>query len=145
MTLAAESPPRRLTLLGVDEPELKALAATLREQESTDVIADKLEPGRLARALLEAQLLLHTTPVGMAPVTEKSIVPAEILHAGLTVFDAVYTPRRTQLLRDAVERGCRVVEGLEMFLGQAVVQFELWTGKAAPRETMRAVIEKRLA
>lgn len=145
VTLAAESPPRRLTLLGVDEPELKALAATLREQELTDVIADKLEPGRLARALLEAQLLLHTTPVGMAPVTEKSIVPAEILHAGLTVFDAVYTPRRTQLLRDAVERGCRVVEGLEMFLGQAVVQFELWTGKAAPRETMRAVIEKRLA
>lgn len=144
VTLAAEAPPRRLTLLGVVQPELDALAQTLRAQGSTDVVAKRLEPETLSQALGRAEFLLHTTPVGMAPDVDQSLVPIELLHADLTVFDAVYTPRRTQLLRDASEKGCRVIEGLEMFLGQALVQFELWTGKAAPRETMRAVIERRL-
>jgi shikimate dehydrogenase len=133
-----------LTLLGVDEPELTALAETLRLQRTTEVVADKLESSTVVRVLADAQLLLHTTPVGMAPNTENSVVPVECLHQGLTVFDAVYTPRRTRLLRDAAERGCRVIEGLEMFLGQALVQFELWTGRTPPRETMRAIIEQRL-
>jgi shikimate dehydrogenase len=44
----------------------------------------------------------------------------------------------------AAERGCRVVEGFEMFLGQAMVQFELWTGQMAPAEVMREVVEARL-
>jgi shikimate 5-dehydrogenase len=60
------------------------------------------------------------------------------------VFDAVYNPRRTLLVAQAAERGCRVVEGMEMFLGQAMVQFELWTGQKAPAEVMRKVIEARL-
>jgi shikimate dehydrogenase len=80
----------------------------------------------------------------MAPKSQDSVAPAELLHPGLTVFDAVYTPRRTRLLRDAAERGCRTVEGLEMFLGQALVQFRLWTGREPPKEVMRAVIEERL-
>ena len=62
----------------------------------------------------------------------------------MVVFDAVYNPRRTRLLRDAQAAGCRTVEGLEMFLGQAYVQFELWTGRPAPRDVMRRVLEERL-
>src|ERR1700690_966453 len=69
VTLAAQAPPRRLTLLGVDEPELTALAQTLRLQGTTEVIADKLEASTVARVLTGAELLLHTTPVGMAPNT----------------------------------------------------------------------------
>jgi shikimate 5-dehydrogenase len=61
----------------------------------------------------------------------------------LVVFDAVYNPRRTLLLRDAAAAGCRVIEGTEMFLGQAALQFERWTGKPAPREIMRQVLEAR--
>jgi shikimate dehydrogenase len=48
------------------------------------------------------------------------------------------------LIEQASERGCRVVEGMEMFLGQAMVQFESWTGQRAPAEVMRKVIEARL-
>jgi len=144
VTLAAQAPPRRLTLLGVDASELETLASTVRELKTCEVVAAKLETVNLERSLSDARLVLHTTPVGMAPQVEASVVPAALLHAGLAVFDAVYTPRRTRLLRDAAERGCQVIEGLEMFLGQALVQFELWTGKPAPRETMRKVIEQRL-
>ena len=62
----------------------------------------------------------------------------------LVVFDAVYNPRRTRLLREAAGAGCRTIEGIEMFLGQAYVQFELWTGQRAPRDVMRRVLEEKL-
>jgi shikimate dehydrogenase len=91
-----------------------------------------------------ADVLLHCTPVGMTPNTESSVVPSALLRPDLAVFDAVYNPRRTLLLREAATLRCRVVEGMEMFLGQAAVQFELWTGKPAPIQAMRAVIEARL-
>ena len=96
------------------------------------------------RPLSSADLLLHTTPVGMHPREDNTLVLPELLHPGLTVFDAVYNPRRTRLLRDAAQRGCRVIEGLEMFLGQAAVQFELWTGVPAPTQVFRAVVEASL-
>ncbi len=144
VTLVAEASPRKLTLLGIDEPEMSALASALRELGKSDIVLGRLDHPGLEQALEHGQILMHMTPVGMAPKHEQSVVPAAMLHAGLTVFDAVYTPRRTRLLLDAAEHGCRTVEGLEMFLGQALVQFELWTGQPAPREVMRAVIEQRL-
>ena len=81
---------------------------------------------------------------GIGPKTEQTLVPSKFLRSDLVVFDAVYNPRRTRLLREAALNGCRVVEGMEMFLGQAMVQFELWTGKPAPMEAMRRVVEARL-
>ena len=66
-------------------------------------------------------------------------MPPALLRPDLVVFDAVYNPRRTQLIQDASAAGCRTISGLEMFLGQAFVQFELWTGQPAPREVMRQV------
>lgn len=144
ITLVAEAAPRKLTLLGIDPPELDALAADLRDLSKSEIAVARLDPQGLEQSLGSAHLLLHTTPIGMAPKSEESVVPRELLHPGLTVFDAVYTPRRTRLLRDAAERGCRTIEGLEMFLGQALVQFELWTGQAAPKGVMRSIIEERL-
>ena len=144
VTLAVQAPPKRLTLLGVDEPELLDLAQALRQLQTTDVRAERLKPSALVQTLGDAQLLMQTTPVGMAPDTEQSLVHKEQLHPGLTVFDAVYTPRKTKLLRDAESRGCRVIAGLEMFLGQALVQFELFTGQPAPQQTMRRIVEQQL-
>jgi shikimate dehydrogenase len=80
----------------------------------------------------------------MHPNRDQSLVPADLLRPELVVFDAVYNPRETRLLRAARAAGARVVEGVEMFLGQAVVQFELWTGHPAPAEVMRHVLEERL-
>ncbi|HEY5283280.1 MAG TPA: shikimate dehydrogenase, partial [Polyangia bacterium] len=110
----------------------------------THVVARKLDETTLATAVERAEVLLHCTPVGMLPETERTLVPRGLLRPDLAVFDAVYNPRRTLLLKDAAALGCRVVEGMEMFLGQAVVQFELWTGNTAPVGAMRRVIEARL-
>lgn len=145
MTIALQAPPTRLTILGIVPTELERLAADLRGCSSVEIIAAPLSDAQLATSLEGADLLLQTTPVGMEPHAGKSPVPPELLRSDLVVFDAVYTPRRTRLLQDAETAGARVVEGLEMFLGQALTQFELFTGQAPPEAVMRQVVQSRLA
>lgn len=144
MTLALEAPPHRLSLYGVVPNELAQLAADVRAQSGIEVVTHALDSASLAEPLASADLLLQTTPVGMAPHTDRSLVPLELLRPNLVVFDAVYTPRRTKLLNDAAACGARVIEGLDMFLGQALVQFELFTGQKPPEDTMRSVVERCL-
>jgi 3-dehydroquinate dehydratase/shikimate dehydrogenase len=89
---------------------------------------------------LRWDMLINATPVGMHPETEKSPVPADWL-SGEWVYDLVYNPRETRLLKDAVVRGCKTISGLEMFLGQAVKQQQLWCGGQAPEPAMREALE----
>jgi shikimate dehydrogenase len=144
MTLALESAPRELLLLGVVEGELDALRRDIASRSDVALQAALLEENELRAVLPRTDLLLQCTPVGMHPNTNQTLVPRELLHERLGVFDAVYNPRRTKLLEEAAAAGARIVQGLEMFLGQAAVQFELWTGQPAPLEVMRRVLEERL-
>jgi 3-dehydroquinate dehydratase/shikimate dehydrogenase len=83
-------------------------------------------------------ILINATPVGSAAATAETPVPAKLLRRGTTVLDMVYDPLETRLLREARAAGCTIVDGLEMLLAQAVVQFETWTGLEAPVKAMRA-------
>jgi shikimate dehydrogenase len=144
MTVALHGRPAELAILGVVEDELLRLGRDITEKSGTIASTQKLDERSLAVAVERAEVLLHCTPVGMTPNVERTVVPSKLLRPDLAIFDAVYNPRRTLLLKEASALGCRVVEGMEMFLGQAMVQFELWTGKPAPAEAMRRVIESRL-
>ena len=88
-------------------------------------------------------MLIHCTPVGMHPHISESCVPHHLLNPGMAVMDIVYNPLETQLLREAREKGCKVIRGVEMFVNQAVGQFERWTGFPAPLQVMRAILEAR--
>ncbi|HID22781.1 MAG TPA: shikimate dehydrogenase [Planctomycetaceae bacterium] len=144
ITLAREAPPKHITILGIEMEQLERLVADVRQRGRSEDSGEELTDESLRRALDRAELLLHCSPVGMHPKEGRSLVPPELLRSELVVFDAVYNPRRTRLLQDAAAAGCRTVEGIEMFLGQAYVQFELWTGLKAPRDVMRRVVEARL-
>ena len=98
--------------------------------------------GHLGR--LEYDVLVNTTSIGMHPKVDETPAPAELLRKGLVVFDAVYNPPVTRLLREAQAAGCITASGVDMFVGQAVAQFELWTGQPAPVEVMREVVMRRL-
>lgn len=89
-------------------------------------------------------LLVNTTPVGQYPDVESSPVPAEALTGGW-VYDLVYTPTRTRLLRDAERQGCRTISGVEMFLGQALKQHQIWFGTPVPHREMAEALEAALA
>ena len=141
--LAAEAEVRRLHLLGIEVDERRNLATDLRDKTGVSVEEEDLDEGRLKNVLPEARVLIHCTPVGMAPKIGMSCIPPKFLHRELIVMDVVYNPRETQLLTEARTAGCRTISGLEMFLYQAVEQFERWTGQSAPIEVMRAVLESR--
>jgi 3-dehydroquinate dehydratase/shikimate dehydrogenase len=82
-------------------------------------------------------VLVNCTPVGMRPRVEETPVPAAAL-TGSVVYDLVYNPRETRLLRDAHAAGCRTIGGLDMLVAQAEEQFEWWTGKRPAPGVMRA-------
>jgi len=85
----------------------------------------------------EAHLLVNATPVGTWPEVNQSIWPQGLTFPGhLTVFDLVYNPRQTKLLRQAEAAGAKAIGGLGMLVHQGAAAFELWTGEKAPVETM---------
>ncbi|AMY10503.1 Shikimate dehydrogenase [Luteitalea pratensis] len=85
-------------------------------------------------------LLVNTTPVGTAPHADETPLGAELLGAGALVYDLVYNPGRTRLLREAAAAGCETLGGLEMLIAQAAVQVATWFPVEPPVEAMRAAI-----
>ena len=144
VTIAREAPPKQLRILGVKMDELDRLVQDVTQCSTTTVTGQELTESTVEAAIAQADILLHCSPIGMHPNEGNSLVPPHMLRDSMVVFDAVYNPRRTQLLQDAEAAGCRTIEGIEMFLGQAYVQFELWTGQPAPRDVMRRVVEEKL-
>jgi len=99
----------------------------------------------LIESARRADLLVNATSVGLWPRTEISIWPESVdLPAHLTVFDLVYRPLETRLLRMARESGASAINGLGMLVRQGAVAFEMWTGEPAPVDVMRAACERVL-
>ncbi|HRA87629.1 MAG TPA: hypothetical protein PK992_06165, partial [Planctomycetaceae bacterium] len=82
------------------------------------------------------EILINCTAVGMHPKLDESPFEPHWLGDSTLVFDTVYNPEQTLLLKHARERGCPTVSGVEMFVRQAAKQFELFTGQPAPLEYM---------
>jgi 3-dehydroquinate dehydratase/shikimate dehydrogenase len=96
------------------------------------------------RLVRRGRLVIQTTSVGMWPKVEDTPLPPEALGACDLVFDVIYHPRETRLLRLAAQAGARTLDGLAMFLGQAARQFEAWTGQTPDMELGRRVVLDRL-
>ena len=93
---------------------------------------------------IDSDILINTTSIGMFPNVDQTPVSKDILKEGMIVFDAVYNPIETRLLREANENGCHTVNGLSMFINQAAEQFRLWTNIDAPIELMTKVVKEML-
>jgi shikimate dehydrogenase len=109
--------------------------------------------GELVDALAQADLVVNTTPVGMASASQPDAAEAcplsetelDALRPGCCVYDIVYTPRPTQLLRHAAGRGCRSLDGLEMLVEQGAAALRLWSGRSdVPVEVMRQALLEQL-
>jgi shikimate dehydrogenase len=138
------APPAALELLDINAALLHALRADLTLGSKVSIQASLLTGQSLAAAMDAADVIIHCTSVGMHPKIEASLVPAHLLRPGQVVFDIVYTPLETKLMADARRRGAQTISGVEMFIHQAVLQFERFTGALAPVEVMRQVMMERL-
>jgi shikimate 5-dehydrogenase len=89
-------------------------------------------------------LLVNCTPVGMHPEVDATPIDRALLTGNL-VYDLIYNPGETRLLREARQAGCAVIGGLDMLVAQAALQFEWWTGVRPSRTLLRAAALDRLA
>ena len=93
----------------------------------------------------DADILINTTPIGMHPnVDVEPIVLADNMHDDLVVFDAVYNPNDTVLIKEAVKAGAKPVYGIKMLLYQGAESFRIWTGRDAPVDVMEDALRKTL-
>lgn len=114
-------------------------------KETSRLRAFSLTPKMLVESARAADLLINATTVGMWPRAGHSIWPADVpIPAHLTVFDLVYNPLQTRLLTQARGLGAHGIVGLEMLVQQGALALEIWTGKPAPVEVMRAACEQVL-
>ena len=143
-TLATVEPLPSLTILGIEAPELDRLATDLGARTKLPLATGVMASDALRREMERAEIVVHATPVGMSPRVGESIVPADLFRPSQVVFDVVYTPFETRLLREAAARGAKTVPGLGMFIHQAAIQFELWTGKEAPVDVMTRTVTAAL-
>jgi shikimate dehydrogenase len=134
-----------LTILNRRVERARGLALDLMKKRKSKVIFGGLSEQTLRRELSNARILINATSVGMFPSISRSVVDSSLLRKDLTVFDIVYNPLETRLLREASSVGARTVNGIGMLVHQGAEAFRLWTGKDAPVEHMRKVALKELS
>ena len=115
----------------------KELAGRLSQLFAREVQGLELNRKNLADNLPKADILVNATSVGMSPDVDQTPVDSDLLRPDLLVFDIVYNPINTRLLREAGAAGAETIHGLEMLVWQGALAFELWTGQKAPVELMR--------
>ncbi len=128
-----------------DEPE--AVNETAKEARAKETAA-KLECDTIkwdARHSVSPDVLINCTPVGMHPNVNESPFQPQWLDDNTLVFDTVYNPENTLLIKQARERGCPTVSGIEMFIRQAALQYEQFTGRIAPLEIMRETLRRGIS
>ncbi|MEM0453167.1 MAG: shikimate dehydrogenase [Sulfolobales archaeon] len=104
--------------------------------QNTEIIPMKLSFDNLKTALTSSLLVINTTSVGMYPNINESLIPKDLISNDLIVMDVVYNPVETKLLRDAKERGAKIIDGVHMLVHQAAAAFKLWTDVEPPIELM---------
>ena len=120
-------------------PRVEHIVAQLNEQTQCKVtLHDIKDLGALRNCLADADLLLNTTPVGMARIPGCLIPDPSYFHPGLVVSDVIYEPQETELLRMAREVGLKTFNGMYMLLYQGAASFKLWTGLDMPVEPIKA-------
>ncbi len=117
----------------------EGIIAALKKQTKCVIhLYDFTDTERFKKEIAESEILVNGTSVGMAPNVDQCIIEDErIFRKDLYVYDVIYNPRETLLLKKAREAGCRTQNGLNMLLYQGAAAFELWTGRQMPVDVIR--------
>ena len=116
-----------------------------RTRERSHELAERMECTAIdwqARHQIDPNILINGTPVGMHPNVDHTPYDKRRIHSAMVVFDTVYNPESTLLIKDARAAGAKVVTGVEMFVRQAAYQFKLFTGEQAPIQLMRDTLKR---
>lgn len=133
-----------LTILNRNIQKAQDLAGDVEASDLIDEVGSN-SISNISSYLDDADILIDTTPLGMHPhIDDEPVAIADNMHEDLTVFDAVYNPNETVLLKEAIKAGAKPVYGIKMLLYQGAESFEIWTGKKAPVDVMEEALRKTL-
>jgi 3-dehydroquinate dehydratase / shikimate dehydrogenase len=124
------------------------LSITNRSMERAQRLAEEVGCRAVewaARHSVVCEMLINCTSVGMMPDIDESPIHPSFLKPGFIVMDCVYTPENTILIKEARNRKCHIITGLDLFVRQAAVQFELFTGRKAPFNLMYQTAKRALS
>ena len=124
------------------------LTVTSRTQERSQKLAEEVKCKTVdwhGRHSIYFDILINCTPVGMHPNVDEAPIHFSILKPGVTVFDTIYNPETTLLIREARSRGCDTITGVDMFVRQAARQVELFVGMTPDLAQMRGIVRKALS
>lgn len=125
-----------------------ALVIASRSQDRSKFLAERLMCRYTSwenRGSESVDFLVNCTPVGMHPNLDETPFPQHWLREDMGVFDTIYNPEQTLLIKEAKERGCRTVSGIEMFVRQAAAQFERFTRHNVDLEDLRETIRRGIS
>jgi 3-dehydroquinate dehydratase/shikimate dehydrogenase len=124
------------------------VAVSSRNFESADRLAKELGGRAVAwdeRHSVQPNILINGTPIGMFPEMDETPFRKDNLDQRTLVFDTVYNPEQTLLIRQAKAAGCPVITGLSMFVRQAAYQYRLFTGLEPPIEAMTKALRRAIS
>ena len=144
-TMLAEMGAASLIISDIIEDKAKELAEYAGSLSQAKCGWSKIDSLLLKSEIEHADLLVNTTPLGMHPEINKSPLPDKVkLPKNLLVYDLVYNPAETKLLKTAKAAGCKTVSGLGMLVRQGALAFTVFTGEEAPIEIMWSAAQKAL-
>lgn len=136
---------KSLVLLNRTGSSAETLATNLCERFNVDsIFGRKLTKGVLLEELRDVDILINATSVGMYPKIDETLVDKTLLRQEMTVFDIVYNPFETRLLKDAKAAGAKIINGMKMLVYQGALAFEIWTGKKPPIDVMIKALAEAL-
>ena len=130
----------KIVLTDIVEKSALTVAQEIKQNMGADIDGKLSTESILKEEIQKADILINATPIGMHPKMDASPISKELLHEDLFVFDVIYNPLQTKLMKDAAEIGCKTLGGLDMLVNQGVLAFEWWTGKSPNANLMRSKI-----
>lgn len=142
-TLIRHFKPKKIFIINRNERRAETLKEFFIEKMKFSSIKTKeLIPPAAFEVIKDSKLVIHATPVGMNPNENDSITTStDVFSKGQIVFDLVYNPQMTLLLKTAIRAGAKTLNGLSMLVNQAAKSFELWTGVDFPREDVHKSLQ----
>ncbi len=127
----------KIVLTDIIEERAIAVANEIRSSMKVDIEGKLSNKETIKDIINKVNILINATPIGMYPKVDETPISKELLHNDLYVFDVIYNPLETRLMRDAAEIGCETLGGLDMLVNQGILAFEWWLNKKPNKDLMK--------
>lgn len=128
---------RQIIILNRSTQKAVSLAKELEKNSQSTILGLPLSKENIQNTLNQSDVLINTTTVGMYPNISETLIDKRYINSGMTVFDIIYNPFETQLLKDAKSQGAHTIGGLDMLVHQGAASSKIWTGIDPPVNVMK--------